>query len=238
MSVTWNPWHGCHKLSAGCVNCYVYRTDLKYDKDSSVVSKTASFDLPVRRDRRREYKIPAGELVYTCFTSDFLVPDADGWRAEAWAMMAERSDLNFLFITKRIDRLGSCLPGDWGGGYDNVTIGCTAENQECADYRLPIFISAPIKHRIIVCEPLLSEINLEKYLKSGVIEQVVAGGESGNAARLCDYGWVLKLREQCRKRGVSFYFKQTGARFIKDGRVYNIERKYQHSQARRAGIDI
>lgn len=25
--VVWNPWHGCHKISPGCANCYVYRRD-------------------------------------------------------------------------------------------------------------------------------------------------------------------------------------------------------------------
>ena len=34
MNLTWNPWHGCKKISAGCLNCYVYRTDSKYEKDS------------------------------------------------------------------------------------------------------------------------------------------------------------------------------------------------------------
>ena len=34
----WNLWHGCHKLSEGCRHCYVYRTDGKYGKDSSVVA--------------------------------------------------------------------------------------------------------------------------------------------------------------------------------------------------------
>ncbi|MFR1499226.1 MAG: DUF5131 family protein, partial [Monoglobus pectinilyticus] len=24
---TWNPWHGCHKISAGCANCYMFRSD-------------------------------------------------------------------------------------------------------------------------------------------------------------------------------------------------------------------
>ena len=32
MSVTWNPWHGCRKVSAGCVNCYVYRIDARFRK--------------------------------------------------------------------------------------------------------------------------------------------------------------------------------------------------------------
>ena len=89
------------------------------------------------------YKIPSGNLVYTCFTSDFLIEDADEWRAEAWEMMRIRQDLRFLFITKRIDRLQQCLPPDWGDGYENVTICCTMENQDRVDYRLPIYKEIP-----------------------------------------------------------------------------------------------
>lgn len=54
----WNPWHGCHKISEGCLNCYVYRRDSTYDKDSSIVSKNKDFDLPIRKNRKGEYKIP------------------------------------------------------------------------------------------------------------------------------------------------------------------------------------
>jgi len=25
----WNPWHGCHKCSEGCLNCYFYYLDGK-----------------------------------------------------------------------------------------------------------------------------------------------------------------------------------------------------------------
>ena len=50
----WNPWHGCRKISAGCLNCYVYRRDESVGRDASAVVKTADFDLPVRRDRRSE----------------------------------------------------------------------------------------------------------------------------------------------------------------------------------------
>ena len=64
-----------------------------------------------------------------------------------------------------------------------------------------------------------------------------SGGESGNEARPCDYAWVLGLREQCVAADISFCFHQTGARFVKDGRMYRIHRRYQHSQARKAGID-
>lgn len=53
----WNLWHGCHKLSEGCRHCYVYRTDGKYGKDSSVVTKTESSIYPcsVKRMVRIRY---------------------------------------------------------------------------------------------------------------------------------------------------------------------------------------
>ncbi|MBC8570335.1 phage Gp37/Gp68 family protein [Zongyangia hominis] len=232
----WNPWHGCHKLSPGCRHCYVYRMDAHYNRDSSVVTQTSSSRLPIQRKKNGEYKIPPGEMVYTCFSSDFFVEDADEWRAEAWRMMREREDLHFLMITKRIDRLADCIPEDWGDGYPNVTICCTVENQDRADYRLPLYRAAPIRHKIIVCEPLLERVNLRPYLGDWV-EELVAGGESGSDARPCDFDWILDLRGQCIQHEIPFHFKQTGARLIKDGRLYRIRREYQHSQAKKAGID-
>lgn len=235
----WNPWHGCRKISAGCLHCYVYRMDARFDRDASTVVRTASFDMPIRRDRKGNCKIPAGSTVYTCFSSDFFVPEADRWRPEAWEMMRLRGDLHFLFITKRIDRLGECLPPDWGPrGYPNVTIGCTVENQERADYRLPIYREAPIRHKIIICEPLLGPVDLTRWLSADWAEEVVAGGESGTDARICDFDWVLSLREQCRAAGVAFSFRQTGAALLKEGRLYRIPRRLQHEQARKAGIDL
>ena len=237
MSVDWNPWHGCRKISAGCQNCYVYRRDESVGRDASAVSKTQSFNLPVRRMKNGEYKIPSGETVFTCFTSDFLLDAADEWRTDAWQHIKERKDLHFFFITKRIDRFAECIPFDWTDGYDNVTVGCTAENQQMADYRLPIFLSSPIKHKVIICEPLLSKIDLSQYLTPD-IESLIAGGESGSNARRCDYEWIADLRRQCIEKSVSFSFKQTGANFIKDGRVYRIPRRLQRSQAKKAGIDF
>ena len=236
-SKMWNPWHGCHKLSAGCMHCYVYRGDSKRGIDSRIVSKTKNFDLPVQRKRNGEFKIDSDSLLYTCFTSDFFVDDADGWRAEAWEMIGQRSDLRFMIITKRIDRLQVLLPDDWGEGYDHVTICCTIENQDRADYRLPIYKAAPIKHKIIICEPLLERIDLRPYNIGEWAEQVVVGGESGYDARPCNFDWVMEFHDLCVEQNVAFWFKQTGAKFIKDGKLFSINRKFQHSQARKAAIN-
>lgn len=84
LPASWNPWHGCTKISAGCKYCYVYRQDEMYGADvsSSEVRKTGNFNLPVKRKRDKSYKIGSGTLVYTCFTSDFFVDGADEWRSE------------------------------------------------------------------------------------------------------------------------------------------------------------
>lgn len=236
--VIWNPWHGCKKISPGCQNCYVYRRDSQFGKDSSTVVKTQNFSLPIQTDKTGEYRLQdTEEAVYTCMTSDFFLPEADLWREEAWRMIRQRDDLHFVIITKRIYRFQECIPDDWEDGYDNVTIICTCENQEQADARLPVFLNCPIKHREIIEEPLLEKIHIESYLSGGKIQAVTCGGESGENARLCDYGWILETRRQCMAYEVAFHFKQTGAQFRKDGKTYRIRRALQISQAQRAGID-
>lgn len=236
MDISWNPWHGCHKYSEGCQHCYVYRGDARFGRDSSIVTKSKDFLKILAKDRSGKYKIPSNSMVYTCFTSDFFVEDADEWRTEAWQVMKTRSDLSFFLITKRISRLKDCLPSDWGDGYDNVEICCTVENQKWVDERLPIYLSSPIKTKTIICEPLLEKIDLSCYLNDS-IRLVVVGGESGLEARPLDYDWVLSIRTQCIEHNVAFFFKQTGAKFIKNGKIYNIERKFQGNQARKAQID-
>ena len=232
----WNPWHGCRKYSDGCKNCYVYRRDESVGRDASQISKNSNLDLPVQKKKNGEYKIKSG-ILFACMTSDFFIEDADEWRADVWRMIKERSDIEFNIITKRIDRVAKCLPDDWGDGYDNVVIGCTMENQKECDYRYPILKSLPLKQFFVVCEPLLSEIDMSAYLDEKT-QSVTVGGESGHNARPCNFDWILKIREQCISKNVPFTFKQTGANFIKDGKIYRIKRKYQHSQAKVAGINF
>ena len=228
----WNPWHGCTKISPGCKYCYVYRQDEMYGADisSSLCRKTGNFNLPLKKKRDGSFKIPEGRIVFTCFTSDFLLEDADPWRGECWEMMRMRQDLMFYFFTKRIDRLEKCLPQEWGEGFDNVIIGCTVENWAMADYRLPIFKSLPIKHKSIIVAPMLEHMDISAYIDEE-IEEVSVSGESGADARVCNFEWVLDIRRQCIEKNVPFRFHQTGAHFIKDGKMYHIKRKYQLSQA-------
>ena len=70
------------------------------------------------------------------------------------------------------------------------------------------------------------------------MEEIICGGESGEEARVCKFEWVQEIRQQCMENNITFTFKQTGAKFIKDGKLYNIKREFQHKNAKKAGLDF
>jgi hypothetical protein len=57
------------------------------------------------------------------------------------ARIRKRSDVVFLLLTKRPQRIRECLPEDWGDGWDNIFLNVTCENQSRADERIPEGIS-------------------------------------------------------------------------------------------------
>jgi len=231
----WNPWRGCRKCSDGCLHCYIHKGDAKRGVNTNDIVKTKDFYKPVEKLKNGSYKMKSG-IVYLCFSTDFLIEEADEWRKECWAMMKERQDCTFLFLTKRIERLAGCLPDDWGDGYENVVIGCTVENQRNADKKLSVFQALPIRHKCVTAQPLLERIDVEQYLDG--IELVVVGGESDHQARPFDYAWALDIREQCIRKNVSFEFRQCGTHFLKDGKAYQLKTKDLCSQARKADINF
>lgn len=231
----WSPWRGCHKYSEGCRHCYIHKGDYKRGIDTNIITRSKNFDAPILKNKNGEYKIKPGQLVYLCFQTDFLIEDADIWREECWKIIKERTDLKFLFLTKRIERFMQCIPDDWGNGYDNVIVCCTVENQAAVDRRLQLFCELPIKHKNIVCQPLLENIDIKKYLMN--IELVVVGGESDINGRVLNYDWVKNIRQQCMQNKVNFEFRQCGTHFIKDGKEYTLKTKDLCQLARKANIN-
>jgi len=233
MEITYNCWHGCHKKSEGCRNCYVYRRDSSIGKDSNIVAVNKNIDLPIKKDRNGNYKYPSGTCFDTCFSSDFFIEEGDAWRNQVLDYMKIRSDCTFFLITKRPERISECLnPKD----YPNLTIACTMENQKRTDERLPIYLSLDLYSYQIMIEPMLGEIDFSN-LDLSKVDLISVGGESGPNARILNFDWVRKTHDMCVENNIDFYFHQTGAKLLKDGRLYNIDRKYQHSQAQKAFKD-
>ncbi len=212
---TWNPWHGCTKVSPGCAHCYMYRQKRQYGQEPGIVVRSSTtFHAPLRW---REPK-----MVFTCSWSDWFHEEADAWRGEAWDVVRRCRHHTFQILTKRPERILQCLPDYWP--VLNVWIGVSVEYQRWADTRIPFLKEVPGALRFVSCEPLLGPVDLRPHLADEAIQWVIVGGESGGppARRLVEMqgrmwvpsmerlNWVRSLRDQCLEANVSFFLKQWG----------------------------
>ena len=110
------------------------------------------------------------------------------------------------------------LPAEWkqpGGWPKHVRLGITVENQTVANRDISKLIALDIPN-FISMEPLLEQVDIRAYLnqkrRSGhpAIDQVIAGGESGQKSRYMHEDWARSLRDQCKESGVPFFMKQMG----------------------------
>jgi len=203
---TWNPWHGCRKVSAGCKYCYMYRDKERYGQDPTTVlrSKT-TFSDPLK------WSDPA--KVFTCSWSDFFIEEADDWRDEAWDIIRETPHLTYQILTKRPERIWEHLPNDWGEGWINVWLGVSVENQSVAKRRLDSLFAVPASTMFLSIEPLLGPLDLRYWLHDGatrLIDWVIVGGESGPQARPMKIAWARFVIQQCENRNVPVFLKQLG----------------------------
>jgi protein gp37 len=217
----------------------MYFLDRQRGNQGGDIYRTGSFRYPLQKDRQGNYKIKSGELIRVCMTSDFFLEEADPWREEAWDIMRQRRDVKFFLLTKRPERVETCLPWDWGDGWEHIFFNVTCENQRRADERIPILLNLPFRHKGIMCAPMLGPISIQNYLSTGQLEQVICGGENYDGARPCDFDWVKALRAECVAANVTFCFIETGTHFIKDGRHYQIPNKQTQSvMAHKSGMNF
>lgn len=211
---TWNPWHGCARVSPGCAHCYMYRDKKRYGQDPAVITRSkTTFDIPTKWKQPR--------VIFTCSWSDFFIEEADEWRAEAWAIIASTPQHTYQILTKRPERIARHIPSDWP--LPNVWLGVSVETPRFY-WRIDALNQIGVGVRFLSLEPLLAP--LAKLPLEG-ISWVIVGGESGPHCRPMNPHWVREVRDQCIAAGVPFFFKQWGGVKKKlsgrtlDGRVWN-----------------
>lgn len=204
---TWNPWHGCKKVSSGCNNCYMYRDKKRFGQDpTKVVKSKSNFNMPLT--------IKESSKIFVCSWSDFFIEDADEWRDDAWNIISKTPHLTYLILTKRQNRMREIIYNLENFYYENfytifpnVWLGITCENQKMFNERISGFLGIKPAIKFISIEPMLSPINLKHFER---IDWVICGGESGKNARPMMPQWVSNLSKQCLRNNIPFFFKQKG----------------------------
>jgi protein gp37 len=211
--VSWNWVQGCIKVSAGCKNCYMYRDKHRWGQDGSNIhrSSKATFNLPLR--------VKEPSKIFACSWSDFFLKEADEWRPEAWEIIRKTPQHTYQILTKRPERIAEHLPADWGLGWPNAWLGVSVENEDFM-WRVKTLSYIPAVVRFMSYEPALGPLpalHLGTALHTGMLDWVIAGGESGAGFRPAETDWFRSVRNACVHYGVPFFFKQHGGTKRVDG---------------------
>jgi protein gp37 len=206
---TFNPWMGCTKVSPGCKNCYAEQwaktqgKALGIEWNRTPIAKK-NWDDPKKWDKKVS---GTRETVFCASLADVFDPNApQEWRSRLWDLVKETPNLAWLLLTKRPQNIEIFLPREIME-LENVWLGCSVENQEVADQRLPIMRSLPTSRTFLSVEPLLEPVS---FSLEG-ISWIIVGGESGKQARPFHLEWASALAEQANYDQVPFFFKQAGS---------------------------
>lgn len=248
---TFNPWWGCARVSPGCEHCYA----------EAFAKRTGHAVWGKRSERRffgdKHWAEPvkwnaAAEAAGVrrrvfCASMADVFEDRDDLgdeRARLWALIEDTPHLDWQLLTKRPENVLGMVPPRWvypGGDARNfwpvnAWIGCTVEDQQRADERVPELLRIPAPVRFLSCEPLLGPVDLtgtavlgfhasrgvlhddyadriqfENIARAG-ISWVIVGGESGPGHRPMNVDHARALVAQCEAAGVPVFFKQVGGR--------------------------
>lgn len=233
---TSNFWWGCNKVSAECKLCYIdsiMRRAGKIPFDGPI--KTKNWSGPLKWNRQA---IEQGNRfrVFTCSMSDFFHPGADEWRDEAWEVIRDCQNLDWLILTKRPELILDRLPRDWGNGYSNVWLGVTC-GVAASLSRLEILKNIPAVVRWVSAEPLLEPIDFRPYL-DGSFQWIITGCEQAGVGkrREMNIDWVRDIDQQCRDAEIAHFFKQRyeGNQLLHDGLLDGKTRQAWPLQSSRA----
>ena len=202
---TWNPTTGCNKVSAGCKFCYA-ETMAKRLQAMGTEKYNNGFKLTLHENTLKiPYTWKKPKIVFVNSMSDLFHKNIPlEYIQKVFKVMNENPQHVFQILTKRADILlkynKELL---WT---DNIWMGVSVENNNFYD-RIRLLKRTNAKIKFLSCEPLLGPLS-RLPLKN--IDWVIVGGESGKKARIMESEWVDNIMNQCKKKGVKFFFKQWG----------------------------
>ena len=124
-------------------------------------------------------------------------------------------NLMFLLLTKRPSNINKFIPESWKENPPkNVMFGTSPVSQETAT-KLILQLAEVNGARFLSVEPQLEKVDLMALANDGtdtvlldLVHWVIQGGESGHHRRPFDTDWGRLMRDNCKEKGIPFFFKQ------------------------------
>lgn len=212
---TWNPVHGCSKVSEGCANCYAEResyghwghTDHPWTAEHAEANVTLQdhhLDWPATRpEPLRIFVNSMGDLFHDRVPDDYI--------HDIFDVIEECPEHAFQALTKHGTENDRLVEWDREHGRwpENLWMGVSVESARRA-YRIDQLRETGAATKWISFEPLVERVP-EPDLAG--IDWVVIGGESGpdDARREMDHAWAREIRDAAKEHGLPVFFKQSSA---------------------------
>lgn len=217
---TWNPTHGCSKVSAGCENCYAERISRQYEHtEHEWTNEHAAENVSERPGKLEEpYNLTEPSRIFVNSMSDLFHSEiSDEYIREVFAVMRNCPHHVFQILTKRPGRAAH-MDLQWP---PNVWMGTSVEDDHVTE-RIDILRDCDAETLFISFEPLIGpvgDVDLSGY------GWAIVGGESGpdDVRREMDHEWAREILQQCRRDNVAFFFKQSSARQPERGTALTVK---------------
>ncbi|MFB6211576.1 MAG: DUF5131 family protein [Halobacteriales archaeon] len=211
---TWNPVHGCHKVSPGCRNCYAETISRRFEHttqpwtaehaDENVQLKEHKLDAPLADHE-------PGRVFVNSMSDLFHEEVPDSYITRVMEVIASVPEDVFIILTKRPERAAR-----WEWYPENVWLGTSVESGDYTD-RITAIAQSEASTKWVSFEPLIDSVgNVTDVLR--VIDWVVVGGESGPDHREMKHEWAREILWQARATETAFFFKQSAAQYPERGR--------------------
>jgi len=207
---TWNPVRGCTKVSPGCKHCYA-ETFAERFRGVPGHPFEQGFALRLVPEKLAEpLRWAAPKRIFVNSMSDLFHDGVSDEYIVSVARVMEMANWHtFQVLTKRSERMRDLLGTKlrFASQSKHIWWGVSVEDRRYGLPRIEHVREASARNRFLSIEPLLEDLG---RLDLTGIGWVIVGGESGAGARPMLRGWVTSIRDQCRRAGVPFFFKQWG----------------------------
>jgi protein gp37 len=216
---TFNPWWGCHKVSAACRFCYAERDSSRWGM--SIWGKNADrrmmsegyWRTPYTKWRRLAAELGRPLRVFSASMADVFEdhPQVGDARARLFRTIEETPWLIWMLLTKRPQNIGAMVPWGSSGWPGNVWLGVSAEKQRFANERVPVLVQYPATVLFVSAGPTLGAVDLTRIPRPSVQQPHlvwdVLGKRQGvpgcwQAPMSRGVNWVITEGESGKRRGI------------------------------------